>query len=115
MHFRYVYRSYQTSIYCSASSEILKPSSVQEVQNIVLSAIQNGKTVKAIGSRHSLTDVICTDGIPIDLHYINYTIVNKDDTATVGGGAELVNVLQSLQDNGKSLIHVPTFGLFRYG
>jgi len=79
-----------------------------------LSAIRNGKTVKAIGSRHSLTDVICTDGIPIDMHYINYTIANDDDTATVGGGAEMIDVLEFLHDNGKSLIHVPTFGLSQY-
>lgn len=64
----FVYKSYQTSIYCTPSTQIQSPSTIQEIVDIVRYASANGQTVKAIGSRHSITDVICTDGTPLAMH-----------------------------------------------
>lgn len=92
---------------------MLYPTSVTEVQQIIRDAIKNGNTVKSVGSRHSITDVICTDGIPMSMENIKYTIANNDETATVGGGAEMKSVLEFLHARNRTLIHVPTFGTYR--
>lgn len=47
-------------------------------------------TVKAFGARHSQTDIICTDGIPIDNQGLQYYKMNDDGvTATFGAGVNL--------------------------
>lgn len=103
------YYSYQSTIYCNASSLIIYPSDISEVQSIVATAIETNATVKAIGSRHSLTDVICNQGIPISLRNISYKVVNDDGTVTVGAGTELKDLLDFLQQRNLTLIHVPAF------
>lgn len=109
---KFVYKSYQNSVYCTASSPILYPTNSKELHQIIRTAIIANQTVKLIGSRHSITDVICTDGIPVSTKHINYTLFDSDcsDTVTVGSGAELKDVLEYLHQFGKTLIHVPAFG-----
>jgi FAD/FMN-containing dehydrogenase len=98
-------------MYCSPSTPIQTPTSVPQLQALVTSAISSGLKVKAIGSRHSLTDVICTPGMPISMLGINYTILgNGGTTVTFGAGIEMIDALTFLENNGLSLIHVPAFG-----
>jgi FAD/FMN-containing dehydrogenase len=80
------------------------------VQQIVLHAISQKQTVKAIGSRHSIQDIICTDGIPISMSNINYTIDNGDGTVTFGAGIELNDAMEFLESINKTLIMIPAFG-----
>jgi len=83
---------------------------VTALMEIVQNAYSTGQTVKAFGSRHSITDVICTDGIPISMKNFNYKQINSDGTATFGSGLELHDAMEYLEEQGLSLIMVPTFG-----
>lgn len=108
---KFTYKSYQNSVYCRASSPILYPSNWKELQNIIVEAIASNQTVKVIGSRHSITDVICTSGIPVSTKHINYMYFEDDnELVTVGSGAELKDVLEFMQESGRTLIHVPAYG-----
>lgn len=49
----------------------------------------------------------------MSMENIKYTIANNDETATVGGGAEMKSVLEFLHARNRTLIHVPTFGTYR--
>lgn len=78
--------------------------------NIVKRAIGENKTVKAFGSRHSITDIICTDGYPVSMKHFDHAIDNEDGTATFGAGIELQDAMIFLEKNGRTLISLPTFG-----
>ncbi|OXA63154.1 L-gulonolactone oxidase 2 [Folsomia candida] len=104
------YKSYQTSIHCTPSEPIHYPKSTEEVVNIVKRAIGENKTVKAFGSRHSITDIICTDGYPVSMKHFDHAIDNEDGTATFGAGIELQDAMIFLEKNGRTLISLPTFG-----
>jgi len=105
-----VYRSYQTTIYCNASAPIQEPRNVSSIVGILQSAHSAGQTVKAFGSRHSITDVICTEGIPIFMGHINHKQINADGSATFGAGIELQEAMNFLESQNLSLITVPGFG-----
>jgi L-gulonolactone oxidase len=65
--------------------------------------------VKAFGMRHSITDAICTNGIPVSmLKFISATL-NGDGSATFGAGITLEDALKFLQFNNLSLIHMPAY------
>jgi len=78
---------------------------------LVQNAILNGEKVKAFGSRHSISDIICTDGIPISMANINHNKINDDGRATFGAGLEMYEALEFLEMNKLSLNNVPTFGM----
>lgn len=44
------------------------PENPDDVVAIVKEAIRRGVKVKALGARHSQTDIICTSGIPVDMN-----------------------------------------------
>ncbi|GMH36623.1 hypothetical protein BSKO_04496 [Bryopsis sp. KO-2023] len=87
-------------------SERLRPSSVVEIQNIVKKARDNGQKVKAVGTRHSSSDINCAGGIALDLSNIASIKVDpKKMRATVGAGATHETMLNALQEQGYSVIH----------
>ncbi len=55
------------------------PTNYAEVVGIVNEAISRGVTVKAYGARHSRTDIICAEGIPVDMTKLKYCQMNADD------------------------------------
>lgn len=107
-----VYRSYQNAVYCNSSSPIQYPKNALELQNIIQQAIDSKTTVKVLGGSYSITDVICTEGIPINPENINYAYFTDDtkEFAVVGTGAQAHAVMDFLEDAGRSLIHIPTYG-----
>jgi len=72
-------------------------------------AFANRMRVKAFGSRHSITDIICTDGIPISMSRIKYKRLNRDGTATFGAGIQLHEAMEFLESRQLSLEMVPAF------
>ncbi len=106
----YLYTSYQTTIHCSSSVPIQSPKTVQQLQQIVKWARANGKTVKPFGTRHSVTDIICTEGIPISMQYFNCSHNHGDGIVTFGAGMEMEDANIILQKIGRAFEHVPTFG-----
>jgi L-gulonolactone oxidase len=65
--------------------------------------------VKAVGTRHSITDTICTDGIPVSMIKLNSAILNDDGSVTFGAGITLEDALKFLQTLNLSLIHMPAY------
>lgn len=78
-------------------------------------AIKRGVKVKAIGARHSQTDIICTDGIPVDMHGLRTFQMNPDNTATIGAGVNVRDATEFLRQNGRALRTIPGFGNITLG
>ncbi|KAL1925502.1 uncharacterized protein VTP21DRAFT_385 [Calcarisporiella thermophila] len=105
------YKSYQGTMVCTTQHQIRRPTSTDEVQDIVREAIGKNLTVKAIANQHSITDVICTDGIPIDVKGLKGVTVSADKmTATIVAGEQLVDALEKLHAEGVTLNHFPVLG-----
>lgn len=110
------YSSYKPYPWCTPSDHIRYPKTVQDVVNIVNEAIDRGVTVKAFGARHSQTDVICTEGIPIDNQRLRYFHINDDGvTATFGAGVNLRDATEFLRQHGRGLRTTPAFGNITLG
>lgn len=79
--------------------------------NIVKEAIATKTTVKAFGARHSQTDIICTEGIPIDNTGLQLFQMNADGvTATFGAGVSLRACTEFLRQRGRALKTTPAYG-----
>lgn len=79
--------------------------------DIVKEAISRGVTVKAFGARHSQTDIICTEGIPVDNQRIRSFHMNDDGiTATFGSGVNLRDATEFLRQHGRGLRTTPAYG-----
>lgn len=83
--------------------------------DIVNEAIDEGLTVKAFGIRHSQTDIICTEGIPIDMTGLQSKKMNDDNTATFGAGLNLREATSFLRLHGRALRTTPGFGNITIG
>lgn len=70
-----------------------------------------GVTVKAFGARHSQSDIICTNGIPIDNRGLQFFQMNNDGvTATFGAGVNLRDATTFLRNNDRALKTTPAYG-----
>ena len=105
-----MYRSFQTAIYCNPSSPTEEPANISTLQKIVQRAISNGQKVKAIGARHSISDIICTVGIPISMAKFNQMALNEDRSATFGAGTQIYDALEFLESHRLSLTMFPLYG-----
>lgn len=95
---------------CNPSDYIRYPTTIDDVVAIVQEAISRGVKVKAFGARHSQTDIICTEGIPIDNHGLTFYQLNEDGTATFGAGVTLHDATEFLRNNGRAFRTTPAFG-----
>lgn len=87
------------------------PKTTEEVVSIVKEARARGVKVKPFGSRHSQTDIICTEGIPIDMNGLTSRKMNPDNvTATFGAGIILYDAGEFLRQNGRALRTTPAYG-----
>lgn len=90
---------------CTAS-EVAQPRSVEEVSALVKGARKAGQKVKVVGTRHSTTDIICTDGLALDLSLMKAVEVNLEEReATIQTGATQEEVHAKLAEAGFSVIH----------
>lgn len=69
--------------------EHARPSSVQEVSDLVRSAGERGLTVKAIGAGHSFTPTALTDGVLLDVSGISGARRVDGTRVTLGAGTHL--------------------------
>ncbi|GMH36619.1 hypothetical protein BSKO_04492 [Bryopsis sp. KO-2023] len=88
------------------SPQLLKPSSVEEIQNIIKNARAKGQKVKALGTRHASSDINCGDDVSLDLaNFASVEIDSGEMQATVGVGATHEILLNSLLEQGYSVVH----------
>ncbi|KAI9306147.1 hypothetical protein BJ944DRAFT_248453 [Cunninghamella echinulata] len=110
------YKSYQNEIECRSKVPIQTPKTIEEIQTIVKDATKSNTHVRVVGSRHSVTDTICTDGIPLHLDHFQKVTVNSDQqTATIESGIELQDAIEALHQKGYALQQMPSFGAITVG
>lgn len=78
-------------------------------------AIRRKLTVKAFGVRHSQTDIICTEGIPVDMTGVQSMIMNDDNTATFGAGSNMREATRFLRLHDRALKTTPAYGNITIG
>lgn len=86
------------------------PKNSDEVVAIVNEAIRLGVNVKALGARHSQTDIICTDGIPVDMNELKSCQMNSDYSATFGAGVTVNEAGEFLLKHRRALRTTPAYG-----
>ncbi|HSE84529.1 MAG TPA: D-arabinono-1,4-lactone oxidase [Thermodesulfobacteriota bacterium] len=88
----------------------LKPASVDEVIKIVKEAKANGRKIRVVGTGHSWTDLVCTDGYLISLDKLNrITSVDKENhQVTVGAGIKIQDLNDELYRHGLALTNMGT-------
>lgn len=81
------------------------PSSEEEIRELVLHALENGKNIRTIGAGHSFTSLCETDDILVSLdHYQGLIAVDKNKmTATVRAGTRLYLLNELLFAQGMAL------------
>lgn len=109
------YSSYRRYPLCTPSDDIRYPKSTSDVVAIVKEAIWRGVKVKAFGQRHSQTDIICTEGIPVDMRGLQSFKMNSDKTATFGAGISLFQALDYALPYGVSIKTMAAFGNITLG
>ena len=109
------YTSYIRGPVCTPKEPIRHPTTNSEVVRIVKEAIERGTTCKAFGQLHSATDIICTDGIPIDMTGIRRMRLNSDQTVTAGAGVSLRDLSDFLMESGRGVRTVPGYGNITVG
>lgn len=108
----YTYHSYQKGVACQTRhGPPREPKTVEELQRIIAYAIKQDLKVRIIGNLHSISDSICTTGIPIKLSHFKWVIYNSTtDTVRVGTGIEGADFLEESFKQNCSLTGVPSYG-----
>lgn len=71
--------------------------------------------MKAFGERHSTTDIICTDGIPVDMRQLKSFQMNSDKTATFGAGVSSYEASRFILQYERAFKVMPAFGNITLG
>ncbi|XP_037034050.1 L-gulonolactone oxidase-like [Bradysia coprophila] len=109
------YSSYHRYPLCKPCDYIRYPKSTNDVVKIVKEAISKKVTVKAFGVRHSQTDIICTEGIPVDMTGIRSMKMNGDNTASFGAGLNMREATTFLRLHDRAFRTTPAFGNITIG
>ncbi|XP_037051389.1 L-gulonolactone oxidase-like [Bradysia coprophila] len=110
------YSSYSPYPLCVPSDYMVYPTNISQVVAIVNEAITRGITIKAFGNRHSQTDIICTDGIPVDMSEYKFFRMNDDNvTATFGPGVTIYEAGEFLLQYRRALRTTAAFGNITLG
>jgi len=96
---------------CTPSDYVRYPQSMDDVLALVKEAIDRKTTIKAFGARHSQTDIICTEGIPVDIHGLkSFQFHPENNTATFGAGVIIHEAAIFLRGHGRALKTTPGYG-----
>jgi len=88
---------------------VVQPSSIQEVQNVVRKAAEEGKKVHVAGSGHSFSPCVCTNDYLINLDKLNGLLSISENRVTVEAGIRLYHLNELLALHGlrmKNLGHI---------
>ncbi len=87
----------------STPAEIATPTTEAALAQVVERAAATGRTVKAIGSGHSFTDIALTNGVLVDLTGYNRIVGVDGNLVTVESGIRLHDLAQRLATHGLAL------------
>jgi FAD/FMN-containing dehydrogenase len=79
-------KSYDNAMVCSAVRALYEPDSIAQVQELVKYALNSSAGIRVVGSRHTVNDQYCTDGIVISTAKLNRVIgivKERDGTESV--------------------------------
>lgn len=84
---------------------IERPTSEDEIRDVVVRAAREGRRVKAFGAGHSFTDIACTDGVlmNLDRHDRVLDVDRQSRTVTVQGGISLQRLNAELARTGLAM------------
>jgi len=85
---------------------LARPTSVDEVVEVVRLAAANGLTVKPVGAGHSFTAIAATTGIQLDLDAVDGLIAVDGTRVTVGAGTNLHQLPALLAPHGLALANM---------
>lgn len=106
------YTAYQKGPTCQPTTGIKYPTTTDELVAIV----QSGQKVKAFGHRHSVTDIICTNGIPVDMGaFKSFSYDPNTQRVTLGAGIQLYDATRQLKAFGRALRTTPAWGNITIG
>ncbi|SLI30116.1 oxidoreductase [Mycobacteroides abscessus subsp. bolletii] len=87
---------------------IERPSSVAEVSQIIVQAVNTDRVIRVVGAGHSFGDLVCTDGVLISLDNLS-GLLHYDPSsglATVAGGTRLYELNRLLDSHGRALANL---------
>jgi L-gulono-1,4-lactone dehydrogenase len=88
--------------------EVAKPTTVKEVQEIVLNAHKRGQKIKVVGGGHSMNNIFRTEGILIDLGKMNrISPVSDPEIVELEAGTTLGDAILACANAG---LHFPSLG-----
>ncbi len=87
-------------------AEVVRPSSVQSLRELLARAAAAGQVVRPAGSRHSFTPLAATDGISLDLGALSGVRRIDDDVVTVGAGTPLHRLNRQLDGLDRALANL---------
>ena len=91
------------------STQIIIPSSKKELQESISKAVRENKKIRAYGSGHSWSDIVCTDAYLIDTSKLNnvLSLDKKAGKIRVQAGIKLKDLVAYLAKHGLALPNQP--------
>src|SRR3954447_10121271 len=86
-----------------APAAIEEPGSEAEVADALSRAAASGRSVRAVGSGHSFSDIACTDGVMVRLGRMNRVLQADGGLATVEAGISLHELGPALAERGLAM------------
>lgn len=104
-------KSYNDQISCPGIEPLHRPKGQEEVQSLIKRAREQGRHARVVGSRHSVNEQYCTDGIALTMEAFNQVIgIHKEEdgseTVEVEAGATMGDLADWLHERGKTLGYV---------
>ncbi|MEX0940757.1 MAG: FAD-binding protein [Candidatus Babeliales bacterium] len=89
--------------------QIIKPRNLEHLKEIIKKAAVEKKTIRAIGTGHSWTDILCTDGYLLNTDHLNRVLVidKEKKQIRVQAGIKLKDLIKVLANNGLALPNQP--------
>jgi xylitol oxidase len=92
-----------------SAATIAKPESVDELQQIVATAVHEGRRVSAVGSRHSFNRIADTDGVLIDTSALERVEFDEaQGSVWIGAGVRYAQLAPRLHAAGLALHNLPS-------
>jgi FAD/FMN-containing dehydrogenase len=101
--------SYNNMVQCHSMQRVQPARTVENLQKLVREARSQGLRVRPLGSRHTVSTQLCTDGVGIDMRQLEPTdpargvVLRDGNVAEVSAGLRLHDVADQLWVHGKSI------------